>query len=159
MTSTSYRLTSWRADSWNRPFDSLRKSIPIGKSIGVYHITELLGAGGMGEVYRATDTKLNRDVAIKVLPDLFASDADRLARFTREAQTLASLNHPNIAHIHGLEEIRRVHAPSSWSWSRARTCRSGSHAARSRSTKRCRSRSRSPTRSKRRTSRASSIAI
>src|SRR5436190_10296773 len=58
----------------------------------------------MGQVYRARDTKLNRDVAIKVLPDLFASDAERLARFTREAQTLASLNHPNIAHIHGLEE-------------------------------------------------------
>jgi len=58
----------------------------------------------MGEVFRARDTKLNRDVALKVLPDLFASDSDRLARFTREAQTLASLNHPNIAHIHGLEE-------------------------------------------------------
>ena len=58
----------------------------------------------MGEVYRARDTKLNRDVALKILPDAFASDPDRLARFTREAQTLASLNHPNIAHIHGLEE-------------------------------------------------------
>ncbi len=58
----------------------------------------------MGEVYRARDTTLNRHVAIKVLPDLFASDADRLARFTREAQTLASLNHPNIANIHGLED-------------------------------------------------------
>ena len=66
----------------------------------------LLGAGGMGEVYRARDTTLNRDVAIKVLPDLFASDAERLARFTREAQTLAALNHPNIAHIHGLEDSR-----------------------------------------------------
>ena len=58
----------------------------------------------MGEVYRARDTKLNRDVALKILPDLFAADADRLARFTREAQTLASLNHPNIAQIHGLED-------------------------------------------------------
>src|SRR5215213_6588793 len=58
----------------------------------------------MGEVYRARDTRLNRDVALKILPDLFASDVQRLARFTREAQTLASLNHPNIAHIHGLEE-------------------------------------------------------
>src|SRR6476620_8400401 len=58
----------------------------------------------MGEVYRATDTKLNRDVAIKVLPDAFAQDADRLARFTREAQVLASLNHPNIATIFGIEE-------------------------------------------------------
>src|SRR5436190_192029 len=58
----------------------------------------------MGQVYRAHDTKLNRDVALKILPDAFASDLDRLARFTREAQTLASLNHPNIAHIHRLEE-------------------------------------------------------
>ena len=64
----------------------------------------------MGLVYRARDTKLNRDVALKVLPDLFATDADRLARFTREAQTLASLNHPNIAHIHGLEESGGVRA-------------------------------------------------
>jgi len=64
----------------------------------------------MGEVYRARDTKLNRDVAIKVLPDLFAGDAERLARFTREAQTLAALNHPNIAHIHGLEESNGVRA-------------------------------------------------
>ena len=64
----------------------------------------------MGLVYRARDTKLNRDVAIKVLPDAFATDADRLARFTREAQTLASLNHPNIAHIHGLEESGGVRA-------------------------------------------------
>src|SRR5258706_16389960 len=64
----------------------------------------------MGEVYRARDTKLNRDVAIKVLPDLFASDGERLARFTREAQTLAALNHPNIAIIHGLEQAGDVHA-------------------------------------------------
>ncbi len=82
----------------------------IGKSIGVYHITEKLGAGGMGEVYRATDTKLHRDVAIKVLPDLFVRDAERLARFIREAQTLASLNHPNIAIIHGLEQTGDAHA-------------------------------------------------
>jgi eukaryotic-like serine/threonine-protein kinase len=63
-----------------------------------------LGPGGIGEAYRARETTLNRDVAIKMLPDLFASDAERPARFTREAQTLASLNHPNSAHIHGLEE-------------------------------------------------------
>src|SRR6266478_9993787 len=69
-----------------------------------------LGAGGMGEVYRARDTKLNRDVALKILPDAFASDSDRLARFQREAQVLASLNHPNIAHIHGLEESGGVSA-------------------------------------------------
>src|SRR3954464_2487338 len=64
----------------------------------------------MGLVYRARDTKLNRDVALKVLPDLFATDADRLARFTREAQTPASLNHPNIAAMHGLEESGGVRA-------------------------------------------------
>jgi serine/threonine protein kinase/tricorn protease-like protein len=69
-----------------------------------------MGAGGMGEVYRAHDTKLNRDVALKVLPDGFALDAERLARFTREAQILASLNHPNIAHIHGVEEANGTRA-------------------------------------------------
>src|SRR6266516_4903889 len=77
--------------------------LAIGTRLGPYEILSALGAGGMGEVYRARDMRLNRDVAIKVLPDLFASDADRLARFTREAQTLASLNHPNIAHIYGLD--------------------------------------------------------
>src|SRR5213596_403681 len=81
-----------------------------GFRLGPYEILSALGAGGMGEVYRAHDTKLNRDVALKVLPDSFASDPDRLARFTREAQTLASLNHPNIAHIHGLEESGGVRA-------------------------------------------------
>ncbi len=75
----------------------------IGKSIGPYQILAELGRGGMGEVYRAKDTKLNRDVAIKVLPESFALDADRVARFTREAQVLASLNHPNIAQIYGIE--------------------------------------------------------
>ena len=67
-------------------------------------MADLLGRGGMGEVYRARDTKLDRDVAIKILPDAFAHDTERLARFTREAKTLASLNHPNIAAIYGLEE-------------------------------------------------------
>ncbi len=74
-----------------------------GDRLGPYEIVAPLGSGGMGEVYRARDTKLNRDVAIKVLPDLFAQDTERLARFTREAQTLASLNHPNIAAIYGIE--------------------------------------------------------
>src|SRR5437763_6405550 len=73
-------------------------------NIAHYRIVSKLGEGGMGAVYRATDTKLNRDVAIKVLPDSFANDPDRLARFTREAQVLASLNHPNIAAIYGVEE-------------------------------------------------------
>jgi Tol biopolymer transport system component len=74
------------------------------QTIAHYRITAKLGEGGMGAVYRATDTKLNRDVAVKVLPDSFATDPDRLARFTREAQVLASLNHPNIAAIYGVEE-------------------------------------------------------
>jgi Tol biopolymer transport system component/predicted Ser/Thr protein kinase len=74
------------------------------QAIAHYTITSKLGEGGMGTVYRATDTKLNREVAIKVLPDAFAADPDRLARFTREAQVLASLNHPNIASIYGVED-------------------------------------------------------
>jgi eukaryotic-like serine/threonine-protein kinase len=74
------------------------------RTIAHYRITAKLGEGGMGEVYRATDTKLNRDVAIKILPEAFAQDHDRMARFTREAQVLASLNHPNIAAIYGVEE-------------------------------------------------------
>src|SRR6516165_9676474 len=74
------------------------------ESIAHYRITAKLGEGGMGAVYRATDTKLGREVAIKVLTDAFAADPDRLARFTREAQVLASLNHPNIAAIYGVED-------------------------------------------------------
>jgi serine/threonine protein kinase len=76
----------------------------IGKTLAHYEITSQLGKGGMGEVYRAKDQKLGRDVAIKVLPEEFARDNDRVARFQREAKLLASLNHPNIAAIHGLEE-------------------------------------------------------
>src|SRR5512143_3832046 len=76
----------------------------IGTSLSHYRITERLGAGGMGEVYRAEDTTLSRHVAIKVLPDEFSHDPERLARFEREAKLLASLNHPNIAAIHGLEQ-------------------------------------------------------
>ena len=78
-------------------------TITSGTRLGPYEVLAPLGAGGMGEVYRARDTKLNRDVAIKVLPAAFALDANRLARFTREAQVLASLNHPNIAGIYGIE--------------------------------------------------------
>src|SRR5215471_3697410 len=74
------------------------------QSIGHYRIISKLGEGGMGEVWRATDTKLNRDVAIKVLPPAFAEDAARMQRFEREAQVLASLNHPNIAAIYGIEQ-------------------------------------------------------
>src|SRR3989442_1514953 len=79
-------------------------ALTVGTRLGAYDVLALIGAGGMGEVYRARDTKLNRDVALKVLPDAFAFDADRLARFKREAQVLASLNHPHIAAIYGLEE-------------------------------------------------------
>ena len=78
--------------------------LSVGTRLGPYEVTAQIGEGGMGQVYRARDTKLDRDVAIKILPEAFAHDADRLARFQREAKTLASLNHPNIAHIHGLEE-------------------------------------------------------
>ena len=81
----------------------------IGTSLGPYKIIEQLGAGGMGEVYRARDTKLERDVAIKVLPDDLAADPDRLARFEREAKLLAALNHANVGSIHGLEETDGVH--------------------------------------------------
>ncbi len=77
---------------------------------GHFEVTGVLGAGGMGEVYRARDTRLNRDVALKLLPDAFAADPDRLARFQREAELLASLNHPNIAQIHGIEEDKGVRA-------------------------------------------------
>jgi len=76
----------------------------IGKTLAHYEITTQLGRGGMGEVYQARDQKLGRDVAIKVLPEEFAKDTDRVARFQREAKLLASLNHPNIAAIYGLEE-------------------------------------------------------
>lgn len=82
----------------------------IGETLAHYRVTSKLGAGGMGEVFRATDSKLNRDVALKVLPEHFASDADRMARFHREAQVLASLSHPNIAAIFGIEESSGRHA-------------------------------------------------
>src|SRR5262245_1970555 len=75
-----------------------------GTRLGSYEIAQQIGAGGMGEVYRARDAKLGRDVALKILPDTFAADPHRLARFRREAQVLASLNHPNIAAIYGFEE-------------------------------------------------------
>src|SRR5262245_8575967 len=78
--------------------------IAIGTQLGSHEITALLGKGGMGEVYRARDTKLKRDVAIKILPDQFSRDEDRVIRFQREAEVLASLNHPNIAAIYDLQE-------------------------------------------------------
>jgi serine/threonine protein kinase len=111
----------------------------------------------MGEVYRARDTRLQREVALKVLPDLFALDTDRLARLEREAQVLASLNHPNIAAIYGFEQadglralaLEMVEGPTLAIESPRGPCHS---------TRRCRSRARSPWRSRRRTRRASSTA-
>ena len=84
--------------------------LSAGTKLGPYEIVAPLGAGGMGEVYRARDTTLNRDVAIKVLLPAVANDHDRLARFSREAPVLASLNHPGIAHIYGIEDAGDVTA-------------------------------------------------
>src|SRR5215471_13629904 len=85
-------------------------ALVVGQRLGGYQIAASIGAGGMGEVYRARDSKLGRDVAIKVLPPMFAADPDRLARFQREARLLAALSHPNIAHVHGFEDSDGVHA-------------------------------------------------
>src|SRR5271166_5008558 len=78
--------------------------LSVGDRLSAYEILAPIGAGGMGEVYRAKDTRLKREVALKVLPDSFANDPERMARFQREAEVLASLNHPNIAHIYGVED-------------------------------------------------------
>src|SRR5215813_3412067 len=79
-------------------------SLTTGTQLGSYEVLSLLGRGGMGEVYRARDTKLKREVAIKTLPEEFSHDPERLSRFQREAEALAALNHPGIAHVYGLEE-------------------------------------------------------
>ena len=84
-------------------------SLKSGTRLAEYEILAFIGAGGMGQVYQARDTKLGRDVAIKVLPEAFTQDKDRLARFEREARLLASLNHPGIAAIHGLRETETLH--------------------------------------------------
>ncbi len=97
----------WEAPLVPNPKNSNAWCLPtemIGQTISHYKITEKIGQGGMGEVYRAEDTNLSREVAIKVLPEQFTQDPQRVARFEREAKLLASLNHPNIAAIHGLEE-------------------------------------------------------
>ena len=129
-----------------------------GRRLGPYEVQEQIGAGGMGEVYRARDTKLGRDVAIKILPRVFTSDPDRLARFEREARMLASLNHPHIGAIYGLEDVDGMRAlvlelveGETLADRIARgPCRSG---------RADRSRGRLRTRSMRRTRRASSTAI
>ena len=84
--------------------------LAAGTRLGSFRIAALVGAGGMGEVYRARDTRLDRDVAIKVLPEAFAADPGRLARFEREARALASVSHPNIAQVHGFEQADGMHA-------------------------------------------------
>ena len=102
-------------------------------AIGPYQVGELLGAGGMGEVYRARDTRLGRDVAIKILPPVFTADPERVARFDREARVLAALNHPHIGAIYGIEEARSAaSARSSSSWSRVRRSRTAARLDRSR---------------------------
>jgi len=85
-------------------------TLSVGTKLGPYEIVGALGAGGMGEVYRARDIKLNRDVALKVIPDTFALDPERLARFQREGQVLASLKHPHIGAIYGFEDSGETHA-------------------------------------------------
>ena len=127
-------------------------ALTAGTRLGPYEILAPIGAGGMGEVYRASDTKLDREVAIKVLPAALAQDPERLARFEREAKVLASLNHPNIAQIYGVED-RRSRAGDGVGAGRdaQRTAPAGDRA---RTTP-----SKSPTRSKPRTKKASSIAI
>ena len=106
-----------------------------GQKVGVYQILELLGSGGMGEVYRARDTRLARDVAIKVLPRLFSADPQRVARFEREARLLASLNHPHIGAIYGFEQTGAF-TRSSLNWSRARRSANDCGAGVCRSTRR-----------------------
>ena len=113
-------------------------ALAVGSRLGHYDVTALIGEGGMGQVYQATDTKLNRQVALKILPEAFAADPDRLARFQREAQVLASLNHPHIGGIHGLEESDGVKALSSSS-SKVRRWRIALPRDRFRSMRRCRS--------------------
>ena len=85
--------------------------LTAGVSLGPYEILAAIGAGGMGEVYRARDTKLGRDVALKTLPSAFTSDIERVARFKREAQVLAALNHQHLAAIHGLDEASGLPLP------------------------------------------------
>ncbi len=87
--------------------------LSIGDKLGHYDVMSLLGQGGMGEVYRARDTTLKRDVALKVLPATFLSDPERMARFQREAEVLASLDHPNIGHIYGIVDAEASRAVSS----------------------------------------------
>src|SRR5208282_4222502 len=107
-----------------------------GTKIGPYEVASLLGVGGMGEVYRSRDSKLGREVAVKVLASAVAGDPDRLARFGREAKVLAALNHPNIAAIYGLEDSGAT-TLWSWSWSKAQLLPTASKPGRSTTRKLC----------------------
>jgi eukaryotic-like serine/threonine-protein kinase len=126
-----------------------------GTRLGPYEIAAQIGKGGMGEVYRARDTNLGRHVAIKILPEAFAKDPERLARFEREAKTLAALNHPNIAQIYGFE---RAHGVCALAMELVEEPTLGDRIAKGRFhlTKHCRWPSRLPKRWKRRMNRASS---
>ena len=133
-------------------------SLPPGTSLGPYEVLGAIGAGGMGEVYRARDTRLGREVALKVLSESLAGDADHVVRFDREARALAALNHPFIAHLYRFEQSGATHAIV-MELVAGETSRSGSHMDRCRSPRRWAWPGRSPRRSKQRTSRGSSIAI
>ena len=113
----------------------------IGQRLGSFTIQSLLGEGGMGQVYRARDSRLDRDVAIKILPDVWLADPERRARFDREARLLAALNHPHVGAIYGVEDGDGV--LSSWNWSRASRSPSGASGGRSRSQRLLRSRRKS----------------
>ena len=107
-----YGVSQEQSGSRGRPARIITQTVALtpGTRLGAYEITAQIGEGGMGQVYRARDTQLDRDVAIKILPEAFAAEAERVARFQREAKVLASLSHPNIAIIHGLEQADGVHA-------------------------------------------------
>ena len=130
----------------------------VGRQVGPYTIQAQLGAGGMGEVYRARDSTLGRDVAIKIFPRVFSTDPDRRARFDREARMLAALNHPHIGAIYGVEDSDGVRALV-LELVEGDTLAERLARGPSRSARRCASRGRSPTRSKRRTRKASFTAI
>jgi serine/threonine protein kinase len=134
-------------------------SLTLGTRIGAYEVISMLGAGGMGEAYRARDTKLNRDVALKVVGNRVAVDSQRLARFKREARILATLNHSNIGAVYGLEETDDDRQVLVLELVEAEPWSIGLPVGRSRSTRRCRSLCKLPKRSKTRTNTASSIVI
>src|SRR5262249_50032180 len=118
MLDASVLLPAEQRETHNIPLDSLfdrpvitqPPALDPGRRVGPYEIVSFLAAGGMGEVYRARDTRLKRDVALKILPEAVAADRERIGRFEREAEILASLNHPHIANIYGIEEERGTRA-------------------------------------------------